>query len=104
MKIQSGCETKRNASGKQGENEPPKQRCYCAKQRQRKTKSVLLVQICFFANQKKKCAARAICFFLLIRSIDLDAIFICPPRLALHDLILFLFTGIINQSFAFIPG
>ena len=37
--------------------------------------------------------------FLLIRSIGLEAIFIVVPRLALHDLI-FLFTRIINQSFA----
>ena len=32
----------------------------------------------FFANKKKKCAARAI-FFLLIRSIDLNGIFIALP-------------------------
>ena len=58
---------------------PTKQRCSYAKQRQRKTKSLLHVQICFFANYEKKCAERAICFFLLIRSIDLDAIFIALP-------------------------
>ena len=33
----------------------------------------------FLLIRKKKCATRAICFFLLIRSIDHDAIFIAPP-------------------------
>ena len=42
--------------------------------------------------------------FLLIRSISLEAIFIVVLRLALHDLIFFCFTRIINQSFAFSPG
>ena len=41
--------------------------------------------------------------FLLIRPISLEAIFTVVLRLALHDLI-FLFTRIINQSFAFSPG
>ena len=57
----------------------------------------------FFANQKKIVLLMQF-VFLLIRSIDLDAIFICPPRLALHDLIFWLFASIINQSFAFSPG
>ena len=52
--------------------------CRRVKQRQGKDKkSMLQVQICFFANQQKKRAAHAICFlFLLIRSISLETIFI----------------------------
>ena len=42
---------------------PTKQRCSCAKQRKKKKKSVLHVQF----------------VFMLIRSIDLDAIFIALP-------------------------
>ena len=54
-------------------------------------------------GKTEKRAARANFAFLLIRSITLEAIFIVVPSLALHDLI-FLFTRIINQSYAFSPG
>ena len=65
-------------------------------------KSVLHVQICFLLIRRKS-VLHVQFVFLLIRSISLEAIFIVVPRLALHDLI-FLFTRVINQSFAFSPG
>ena len=57
--------------------------------------------ICFLLIRRKS-VLNVQFVFLLIRSISLEAIFIVVPRLALHDLI-FLFTRIINQSFAFSP-
>ena len=75
---------------------------------------MLHVQI-FFLLIRRKSELHVQFVFLLIRSISLEAIFIVVPRLALHDLIFFdvkyvlnnsffLFTHIINQSFAFSPG
>ena len=56
------------------------------------------------ARERQKSVLHVHVCFLLIRFISLEAIFIaCRPRLALHDL-LFWFTRIINQSFAFSPG
>ena len=54
-------------------------------------KLVLHVQICLLLIRRKS-VLRVQFVFLLIRSITLEAIFIVVPRLALHDLIFFVYT------------
>ena len=58
--------------------------------------------ICFLLIRRKS-VLHVQFVFLLMRPISLEDIFTVVFRLALHDLI-FLFTRIITQSFAFSPG
>ena len=68
-----------------------KQRCSRVKQLQGKDKKACCTcQICFLLIRRKS-VLHVQFVFLLIRSICLEAIH-CRPRLALHDLIFFLFT------------
>ena len=84
----------RNASGQQGENEWQRRKKKVNRNAYNisSIKRVLEVSRCSRAKQRqrnvqKKYAARAKCFFFLIRPTDVLGCFCCRHRLELHDFI-----------------